>query len=320
MLVIKAPSTPSRTSQGSDATAGQKKLTTTLRLNQVCSAQVIRQMSNGVELQLGHGRLQAKTKLPLDIGQLLELQVISLGDQIELKLLKKQDLGAQNLLPLFRSGGLAETMQKLSGQASDEQGVPRAFWTQVAHLLSRFEHSPEDLRGWDIQSWSALIRRLKEKAFDDPSAQERMNDDGRAAPERQLNSLRFCQARLSENGLQILPLPLPFLEQGYVLLPDEKNQQEQTSKGTMVSLHLELKHLGSLHIDLLLTKGALSLRFLCSNPKTTDLILEHAGLLQQGRFGHLIQNLNIATGGDHPIPTLLAKVLHSEEGMLRVKA
>jgi len=321
MLMINMSSIWTSNLAAGGSRAGRSEPGSSLHMNQVLSAQVVRQISNGVELQAGDRHFQAKTQLPLETGQRLELQVVSLGAQVELKLLKNLGTGSGDLLSLYRPWELAESIRRLIAQPSENRILSREIWLQVSRLLNRFEHSPGDLQGRDVQAWASLARRFFRgglgKAPDSSGWTALIAFD---SSERQLSALQLCQERLVECGQQLLPLPLPFIEQGYVLLSEEPSRQEHFPEETLLSVHLELKRLGSVRIDVLSVNEMLRLHFLCSNPETTELIRVHSGLLQEGPLASLCKDARFATVGDHPVHSLLGKVLPAGEGILRVKA
>jgi glycolate oxidase iron-sulfur subunit len=222
VLVIKGVSAPADISLVSDVTSRQHQPDNVLRLNQVLTARVSRQISNGVELEVGSQRFQAKTDLQLNANQQLVLQVVALGRQVELKLLKTPETFERGLLPLLKPWRLAEGLQRMGQQSLEDPALSRA----VAALLSRLGASPGGLTGTDIRDWTALAGRLFQPALEDDQSGKKATTlesprsvktgtDHLAQPEAEqhdeltqlLSALRNCRDRLAHHGQLFVPLP-----------------------------------------------------------------------------------------------------------------
>ena len=82
-----------------------------------------------------------------------------------------------------------------------------------------------------------------------------------------LELYQLAQLRLSTENLFIFPLPLPFLDNGYLLVEQDKNSDKGLSETDTLrfSLHLTLEPFGDIEITFLQTKDGLYIRFACES-------------------------------------------------------
>jgi hypothetical protein len=334
VLVIKGVSAPADISLVSDVTSRQHQPDNVLRLNQVLTARVSRQISNGVELEVGSQRFQAKTDLQLNANQQLVLQVVALGRQVELKLLKTPETFERGLLPLLKPWRLAEGLQRMGQQSLEDPALSRA----VAALLSRLGASPGGLTGTDIRDWTALAGRLFQPALEDDQSGKKATTlesprsvktgtDHLAQPEAEqhdeltqlLSALRNCRDRLAHHGQLFVPLPADYAEQGYLLFHGGRTRSEESSSSPILSLHLKMESLGALRIDIVPSVSGLNLKFVCDAPETAELLQGHVGLLRESPTAEVYRELHFTTGAEPPATSLIRAALPPGQGLLRVR-
>lgn len=134
---------------------------------------------------------------------------------------------------------------------------------------------------------------------------------------------QMLQLRLAEESIFFLPLPLPFLDQGYLLAePDQKQSGQQQGKGKKqkYSLHLKLSGLGNLQIDLEQQNSGMRLRFYTQDRERTEFLSEHRRELQQWLTATRLESVQFLTGAEDPIKQLLSRISDRTSGMLNTKA
>jgi hypothetical protein len=95
----------------------------------------------------------------------------------------------------------------------------------------------------------------------------------------QFTLYQLCRHRLAQEDLLFLPLPLSFLDEGYMLAERERRQGDEESADAEESgpcwkmrLHLKLSVLGSLEIKLLFEGKTLRMRVLCESEETAAMV------------------------------------------------
>lgn len=138
-----------------------------------------------------------------------------------------------------------------------------------------------------------------------------------------LELLQMLQVRLAGESIFVLPLPLPFLNQGFLLVePDgQQNGQEQgdTSK-KRYSLHLQLEGLGNLRIELQQQETGMRLRFFSEDTDRTKFLSEHRQELQQWLTATTLESIQFLTGAGDPIQQLLSHMANDTTGALDTSA
>jgi len=99
-----------------------------------------------------------------------------------------------------------------------------------------------------------------------------------------IESFQLSQLRLDQDKTLIIPLPFPFLEQGYLLI-DQKQDQEtedhKRKKQLHFSLHLALSGLGNIQIEFVQTDDGLWMRFNCDSQEKADFVGQFSDDLRQ---------------------------------------
>lgn len=311
-----------------------------LRVDQTVHGSVAEGGQERALLELGSQRLWAETNIPLKTGQHLTFRVVATSPRLELRLV--EDLLAErlggflhllgepwNLKPALQGvvaegpifARLSAAAQKVLTALLDFQGGTAAtmdgrFLKEFLQKLGldmerRFASHGEGQKA-DATLKSALLE-VRHLASRDPSAA------GRAA-ERLLQNLelfQLCQVRLAQQGMLLLPLPLPFLEHGYLIVEEEQPGAEEKGKGPRgFSLHLSLRGLGDLRVDFLREPQGLFLRFVCESQEKIDFISPFLEELKTALGPFPLRGITFATGVEDPAKTLLKKVLAEGDAML----
>ncbi len=142
---------------------------------------------------------------------------------------------------------------------------------------------------------------------------------------RHLELWQMCRARLAEIGVDFLPLPLSFLEQGYLLArkhqgADGGEGQADSARSWSLSLFLELEGLGPLQIDCLYQKQGLYLRFLCRDRESSGFLAAARGELAEA-LGHTpLLGASFAAGAEGPAQALIQRLIPAERHIFNARA
>lgn len=130
---------------------------------------------------------------------------------------------------------------------------------------------------------------------------------------QQLELWQMCRARLAEIGVDFLPLPLAFLEQGYLVArrqggePDRGGEGEQGSHS--LTLFLELEGLGPLQIDCLYQGGGLYLRFFCRDRQVAGFLAGGRDELARALGEETLRGAAFAAGAEEPAQALIRRLI-----------
>ncbi len=134
---------------------------------------------------------------------------------------------------------------------------------------------------------------------------------------------QMLQIRLAGEAIFFLPLPLSFLNQGYLLVePDEKQDQGQQTgtENNKYSLHLNLEGLGNLKVDLQQQAGGMRLRFFAEDSEKAKFLSENRDDLQQWLTATTLESVQFLTGAEDPTKQLLARMTSGPASLLNTSA
>ncbi|MCK5070932.1 MAG: hypothetical protein KAR01_10335, partial [Desulfocapsa sp.] len=244
---------------------------------QILTATVLESAGNNrfyLDLQ-GNKILAQSDTVTLSPGTKLDMEVLSTKPLLELRIISKtpEMFFGKTLTLLGKNFDLSGLIQLLDESppvlgklgASSQQGI-KDFYNlqqipdgnidnggQLKLLLNRLGLSLEALLAGGNKTETALS--LKAALLELTTL---LKGGGELADttNRLLGTLelfQLAQLRLSSDNLQIFPLPLPFLDNGYLLVKkDEEEADSDTSDNPLqFSLHLSLEPLGALEITFL---------------------------------------------------------------------
>lgn len=135
-----------------------------------------------------------------------------------------------------------------------------------------------------------------------------------------IESYQLLQLRLASEALIFLPLPLPFLKQGYLLINQEqakqKPDQHAESLAATYELHLQLEGLGNISITFDQRPDGLSLKFLMEDAERARFLAGFRDELAQQLTTAPLAAAQFLVGSQEPIKTLYEKITQSLSGML----
>lgn len=296
-------------------------------------------------LDLGGKQFVASTKIPLQPGQRLDVQVITTTPQIILKTLGDpltQNIGKSIYLldqqnsfqPLLQSLGQEVKQSPLLSQIS--KNILNLF-NQILGQEPQNTVNQEQIRiilqqtGMDFEQLLAAgdqkkaVATLKSTLFEiihKFSGNEKIQKQA----EQLIKTIELYQnlnIRMLNDSLFFFPLPFPFLEQGYLLVSQDNDEQLKTNdenQGKKYSLHLKLEGLGNLQIDMYQKNDTVSLQFFAQDPERAAFLKEFGKELQEWLTALQLTSVSFLTGAEDPIKYLLINITRNQSGVLDTRA
>lgn len=298
-------------------------------------------------LDIGSNRILAQAdSVTLSPGQSLQLQVTATTPHVEFQIIApslQQFLGHSlsfvghnlDLNPLFQimhqpPNPAIETLTPSSRQ------VLEAFWALQQKPLSSGPEGAAVLRqmvdSMGLQLEAQLGRGLPNEETGSLKAAllelvqqfkeaEQIREPGKALLSI-IESFQLCQLRLDQDKSFIIPLPFPFLDQGYLLI-DQKQDQEtenyERKKQLHFSLHLSLTGLGDLNIEFLQTDDGLWMRFNCDSQDKADFVSQFGDDLKQQLADLPVQGLAFSGTANDPGTDLIRLLVPAGQSLLNTK-
>ncbi len=296
-------------------------------------------------LNLGGKQFIASTKIPLQPGQRLNVQVVSTSPQITLKTLSDsltQNIGKSlhlldhqsNFLPLLQSlsqkikespliSSGAKNILNLFTQILGQKSPEMIHQDQLKVIMQRTGMDFEQLlvNGDRKQAFSTLKSALFEIISKFGGNEKIMEEAGQLI--KTIELYQTLNLRMHNDSLFLFPLPLPFLDQGFFIInpdQDDLNGQERADLGKKYSLHLKLKGLGNLQIDIYQKKDTVSLQFFAQDAERAGFLKELENELNEWLTALQLKSVSFLTGAEDPIKHLMTKLSQGQPGVLDMRA
>jgi hypothetical protein len=301
-------------------------------------------------LEIAGNRLLASSQARLTPGQQLQLQVVSTQPQVELKIVSDvfSALSGRSLVLLGSTLDLSALLASLT-RGGSEAGAPfsrlsatsgetlAAFLPQGMQAIINSREGGEFLRtlfdrlGLNLES--LLAQGGKEQAGQTLKAalleiahlfqhSERISEQvGKLLATLEL--FQLAQLQLGQERFLIFPLPLPFLDQGYVLVeqqPEGENGGEGAAGEHHFSLHLSLTGLGHLRIVFLLNQEGLFIRFHLESKEKAAFVAGYEEQLKAALTGAPLVSVSFSDGADDPASELVRRLFPSKQTILDTTA
>lgn len=134
---------------------------------------------------------------------------------------------------------------------------------------------------------------------------------------------QLMQLQMERQDTLVLPLPAPFLEQGYLVIEDYKNQlaEKDGEQKTLnhFSLYLKLSPIGNLKIDFLYSGDGVYLRFNSDSKQISDFLSGFKKELSESISNSVVQSISFSEGGEDPLTTILQKSRDGATSILDTK-
>ena len=136
---------------------------------------------------------------------------------------------------------------------------------------------------------------------------------------------QMLQLRMASEFLFFLPLPLPFLDQGYLLVDNQPETEDQSGNEAQedslhYTLHLKLEGLGNLRIEMEHTQERLDLQFFTEDRDKMVFMHQHKEELDKWLTAVELGSAHFFSGADDPVKTLLQNVDTQSAGVINTKA
>ena len=297
-------------------------------------------------LDINGQKITAESAANLQIGQKLNLQVATLTPRIELQIVSSNPtnrwlgnvialIGQQSLLvpEVTMLAGDSRLMAQLSTTAQEtllfyakgmEQGAAQGLFPPAS--LTRLGVNMEQLLAQDKPA--EAVRTLK-FALLELSQLTGTAEKSTAVADQLIKTLelyQLLQIRLANESLFFLPLPFPFLLQGYLLIDSDRfrrqsEEKQQTSPADhAVELHLRLEGLGNLHIEIRHKEDRVTLRFLTEDVEKAKFFAGFREELEQWITHGSLDSVQFLVGAKEPVKTLLEKIMNASAGVIDTRA
>jgi len=215
-------------------------------------------------------------------------------------------------------------------QVESERSLPTHLQGSEPKLEQYLNRLGLDLERLLAENKPVEVARTLKFALLELSQQPRMADESTVMPDRlvhMLDMFQLLQIRLASESLLFLPLPFPFLKQGYLLVENDTSgkQSETTSDradqgNQTVELRLQLEGLGNMQIDIRRQEDRITLRFLAENAEKAKFVAEFREELEQRIASGSLESVQFLVGAREPVRTLLEKIMPGGAGMIDTKA
>lgn len=294
-------------------------------------------------LDVGGNKITAEAKMPLSVGQTLRLQVMTTSPQVEMRVVSDSaNLFQGKSLVLL---GNTIDLQSLFLTIKANPSLPLENLTPFSRqtLESYFLLNQESLLGKEGGgllkqfidrlgiSFEALLARgnkdeaqstLKSALFDLANVfkgAEELSDK----TSKLLNTIelyQLAQLKLDKDDLLIFPLPIPFLEKGYLIIENYsgKNSNDEDQEDRF-SLHLALEGLGNIRIDLLKNPEGIFIRFISDDKEKLTFLEQFKDDLLLNTVETNILGVSFSLEKIDPAADLLKRLLPDGESIVNTK-
>ena len=333
----------SATSQNRERSQGQQAPSE----GQLLKAVVVEASGNNrFVLDLGGTRQNVRSEAVLTPGQSLRLHVIRIEPQIELQIVTS---------PLNRLQGRSLT---LLGQNIDLAGLMEKFQQQNPPLLTSLSATSRTTlvdffslqqNGVEGKGGGLVLKQLIDSLGLNLEQLLARNDTNGAAHTLKAALLEIAQSlttfsditettakilstlelfqlaklQVASDTQLILPLPLPFIDQGYLLIDQngkDGGESDSAASENRFSLHLRVSALGNLQIDFLQNAEGLFIRFRAESQEKADFIAFFAEDLKNISRDIPLINISFSADAPDPIQDLIRRLVPVGEQILDTKA
>jgi hypothetical protein len=297
-------------------------------------------------IDIGGNRLLAQSEAPLAPGQTLQLQVITTTPQIELKIVSDNlsQFFGRSLTLLGKNidiTGLLQSIQQYTPSSLESLTSPTGntlstyFTLQntplegdksgliLKQLIDRLGLSLERLlaEGNKEAASNTLKAALLELGQSFKGADAVAEHTNRILTTIEL--FQLAQIHMDEGDRQFLfPLPLPFVEQGFLLIENNGqrgNQGDYAESVIRFSLHLTMSDLGHLRIDFFHIQEGLYVRFHTDSQEKATFVSHFSDELKQAISEVPLLGLTFAGDATDPVGDLMRHIIPEGQSILDTK-
>lgn len=307
------------------------------RPGQILQATVTSAGDGLVTLDMNGRQFAAQDRLGLREGQQLLLHVAATSPQVQLQTLGLNTENPQNIfLQVFGAGW---DLPALLRQIQDRRDTGKnPLFDLMRDAMKAFMAGLEDpATAADATALAALLQRLGVARLkqEDPSGTLRQALLGGKGDEprdeepsselldslaRSLETLRRLNLQLQPEGSVLLPLPLPFLKQGFLLIGDAAEETGSDSASSRkICLQLSLENLGELRVDMLWDQAELLIKFTCENNEANRKLSESGEELRQALHFRPPREIIFTTGNPRSENSLLEQLGAQPSGFVNTR-
>lgn len=314
---------------------------------QLLRAQVIEtRPDNSILLQIGDNRLLARSETSLQPGQQLQLQLVATSPQIELKIVNESlqqffgrplilagnTIDISSLLSFLQQppamlDGLSLTSRQalLSFSALQQNDLSgkeggatlKQLVSQLGLTLERLLAAGEGSRG------TTTIKAVLLELLNAFKAESQLT----ALASKNLATLEFFQlAQLhADSGQQLIfPLPLTFIEHGFLLIEqhedDQGRQGDYQDEEFRFSLFVRMTELGNIRVDFVHSPGGLFIRFQTDSQEKAEFIESYSEELKQHLSESPLLGISFTAGAPDPAAELIRRIVPEGRAVLNTTA
>jgi hypothetical protein len=295
-------------------------------------------------LDIGGTRVQIQGQAPLTPGQSLQVQVDIASLQLQFNTAaagQQQASGGILTLAGQAAGNIFLALQQpvnplFDNLSSAAQSAINSFQTLQQNNLSGAEGGKTlkqliDTIGLSLEHQlatgdSAGAAKTLKAALLEAAYVFKDSADTSDAAHRLLGTVevyQMAQQHLGDTGTFVAPLPLPFLEQGYLTVEgyggQKEGETEENGHPLSFSLHLAMSDLGNLRIDFLQYQNGLYIRFNTDSKEKSDFVASFSTDLENSLSGVPLLGLTFSDTAADPTTDLIKKLLPQGASILDTK-
>lgn len=296
-------------------------------------------------LQLGSQQLLAKSDLPLQVGQSLQLQLRTVSPQIELQIASDplQQLASRSL-PLLGTPLDLGPLIGLLQQSSLFSSLSESTRSALLNFLTLQQTLPDASSGGNLvknlsETLGLNLERLLDKGQTDHGASTlkaamlellstfKPGSEIHHSASRTLSlieSLQLVQLQADAGQQFIIPLPFAFLQQGFLLIDYQgkggSSDRSQSDETWRFSLFLTMIELGHLRIDFARNLEGLMIRFHTDSQEKAAFVAAFRPELEQALGTTPLLGISFAADAQDPATELVRLIVPSDRPVLNTTA
>ena len=295
-------------------------------------------------LNFAGNRLLAKSDVALQVGETLRLNITATEPQIELKIISGSTLGqliGKSISLVGKNISVAQLFADFAQQPAFFSDLSKTSQETLTYYNTVGQNDSADTLGGEVlkqlidrlglsferliaegntetasKSLKSALLELSKSFADAESLSEHTN--------KLLSTLelfQMAQIQLDTSRQTLYPLPLPFIENGFLLVEhDDANTShaEHQEAPLRFSLHLTMSELGWVRVDFLQSKEGLFIRFHTGNTATADFASSFSDELKQAITAPLAA-ITFTADAEDPVKYLLKQLLPDGSQVLDTK-
>jgi len=139
-----------------------------------------------------------------------------------------------------------------------------------------------------------------------------------------IEAIQLLQVRLAQDAIFLLPLPFSFLDQGFLVIDQDRSGKQkepgQTDLPARYSLYLQLEGLGNLRIDFQQTASGTRLYFYAQDADRARFLSRNQEELLSLLTATVPESIQFLTGAEDPVKSLLGKITDTGSAVLNTTA